>query len=123
MFEIDPRILDFYYYVCLVSRYTKHAVLFFYTHVGLVPAIGPLLQLLLLLLAWMIFYFNCPVFIRTLIFLCVRCLVRAIIWLTPGAGEVLDEIIAVLRDWAVSLAAHLTETLLTYPTQLWGWSI
>lgn len=87
------------YYFLFVYRYIQHALGWFYTIIGLFPVLGPVLQLGLLILGMMIFYFNCPLYIRYAVFWLIRCAIRVVIWLTPGADQVFYE----LRDVLVSL--------------------
>lgn len=113
-YDFIKRIL---YYFLFVYRYIQHALGWFYAMLGLIPVLGPVLQLGCLILGMMIFYFNCPLYIRSAVFWLIRCLFRVIIWLTPGADQVFYE----LRDVLVSLIRSWVAAILTWPIPQWSW--
>lgn len=103
--------------------YIREILSTIYVLLGIIPVLGPFLQLAFLILAGMILYFNCPYIIRSLFIFFLRCVFRMVVWLTPGADEVFYE----LRGWVVSLiqswVASISFDMMAYPTKLWDWAI
>ena len=113
-------------YIKILWIYIREILSTIYVLLGIIPVLGPFLQLASLILAGMIIYFNCPYLLRSFLVFAIRCSIRIVVWLTPGADEVFYELrgwmVSLIQDW-VTLAAPASFDMMAYPAKLWDWTI